>query len=173
MQNLKRSLEEVYTGVKLRPTVKEPVHLSNDKVSLIVPNDVAGWSIVPDKLPCEVCCFHQLPKLILTASLHVLMLILQFTRDEVDVPLHLSDYFSTCSYPPTIELRFICHNHDMSQEAQCILIVRGFVEGLSFPLLLSLPAQSHLQSPPVTSPKASPGIYTCHKLICLRRLWLL
>ena len=168
LQNLKRSLEELYTGVKFWPVVKEPVHLSDDTVLLVVPNDVAGWSVIPDRMPCEVHngTLHQYVFIngirvsgctLWFMFLLFLALTLQFTRDEVDAPLNVSDYFSACSYPPKIQLGFVPHKDGATQEAQCTLTVRGFVEGLSFPLLLSLPTESHLLSPPMTSPKASLG----------------
>ena len=52
-QHLEMCLAKEFSE-RLWPTVKEPVQLSKSEVTLVIPDESAGWSIIPDKMPCVV-----------------------------------------------------------------------------------------------------------------------
>ena len=109
--------------------MKEPVHLSDDTVLLVVPNDVTGWSVIPDRMPCEVHngTLHQYVFIngirVSGCTLWFMFLLFLALTLRLLFCLLLSSKNST---------GFCTSQRWCTQEAQFTLTVRGFVEAFHF-----------------------------------------
>ena len=57
-QHLETCLHDQYG--RFWSTVKEPVHISDTKVTLQIPLTISGWKILPDREPSSVCSVNFL-----------------------------------------------------------------------------------------------------------------
>lgn len=52
LQSLRRSLEVQYPHIaEMWSSVTEPVYLARSEITLDIPKQVPGWSIIPDRTP--------------------------------------------------------------------------------------------------------------------------
>ena len=152
-------------GKKPLLTKQEPICLSGDVASLFVPRNVAGWKVSADRTT-EVreclcvflyhimwvgivnCCTsgqyifaaHESdgsPYSILT----YILLSLQISKSELDLPLYEPEYAQFSGYPPTIHLTIShmppsAHDQIEQMETDCKLKVLGLKEEVEFCLPL-------------------------------------
>lgn len=156
MQNLDKLMEQQF-GKKPLLTKQEPICLSGDVASLFVPRNVPGWKVSADRTTKVRECLHVFlgivnccasgqyifaahessgsPYSILT---HIL-LFLQISKSELDLPLYEPEYAQFSGYPPTIHLTIShvppsAHDQIEQMETDCKLKVLGLKVEFCLPL---------------------------------------